>query len=175
MNEKQTQVLLVSMPFAAVERPSLALGLLSAILQRAGIETSTEYANLRFLEQLSPRDYVLVEKVPPDNCFGDWIFARKVFGYDDDNTDEYIDGLMENVPLFARLDRDRFAKRIRNIRAQGEEFIDSIADRVVAAQPRIVACSSTFQQHLASLALLKRVKERNPGIVTLIGGANKWA
>src|SRR5262249_48072042 len=37
---------------------------------------------------------------------------------------------------------------------------------------RIVGCSSMFQQHCASLALLKRVRELSPETVTLIGGAN---
>lgn len=42
----------------------------------------------------------------------------------------------------------------------------------VARGPRIVGCSSVFQQHCASLALLKRIRELRPSIVLLMGGAN---
>src|SRR5262249_23085465 len=45
-------------------------------------------------------------------------------------------------------------------------------DRIAAARPRIVGFTSVFQQHLASLALARRLKARLPGTVVVIGGAN---
>ena len=57
-------------------------------------------------------------------------------------------------------------------RAEATAFIDQIAEHVVKQRPRIVGCSSVFQQHCASLALLRRVQEIDPSIVTMLGGAN---
>ena len=51
-------------------------------------------------------------------------------------------------------------------------FIDWCADRIVAAEPRIVGLTSVFQQHLASLALAKRLKARLPDTHIVMGGAN---
>jgi magnesium-protoporphyrin IX monomethyl ester (oxidative) cyclase len=47
-----------------------------------------------------------------------------------------------------------------------------LARAIVAGSPRIVGCSSVFQQHCASLALLKRIRELRPQTVLLMGGAN---
>ena len=47
-----------------------------------------------------------------------------------------------------------------------------MAERSSRDEPRIVGCSSVFQQHCASLALLKRIRELSPDTVLLMGGAN---
>ena len=73
-------VRLIQMPFAAVERPSLGLGLLSARLQRAGIATGVEYANLEFAARLGLGRYRLVEVTRNDDLLGEWIFAPAAFG-----------------------------------------------------------------------------------------------
>ncbi|MBD2131920.1 cobalamin B12-binding domain-containing protein [Sphaerospermopsis sp. FACHB-1094] len=51
-------------------------------------------------------------------------------------------------------------------------IIDRVARAVLELNPRIVSCSSTFQQNCASLALLRRIRELNPAIATIMGGAN---
>jgi hypothetical protein len=43
---------------------------------------------------------------------------------------------------------------------------------VLATGARVVGCTSTFEQHVASLALLRRIRELDPGVVTMLGGAN---
>ncbi|MFB2982171.1 RiPP maturation radical SAM C-methyltransferase [Microseira sp. BLCC-F43] len=51
-------------------------------------------------------------------------------------------------------------------------FVDRVAQAILAQKPRIVSCTSTFGQHVASLALLRRIRELAPEVITLIGGAN---
>ena len=63
-------------------------------------------------------------------------------------------------------------RAVLGARDAAREFIDWCADRVVEAQPRIVGFTSVFQQHLASLALAKRVKARLPDTFIVMGGAN---
>ncbi|MFH2047556.1 MAG: RiPP maturation radical SAM C-methyltransferase [Pseudomonadota bacterium] len=172
MIKGQTDIMLVNMPFVAIERPSLALGILSSLLRAGNINVTNLYANILFLKTIKKQDYILVEKIPPENSFGDWIFSGKVFPETNENSDDYINALIDNVPLFKRLDKATFKQRILTIREAGEAFVEEIARLVLSEKPRILACTSTFQQHLASLALLKTVKERNPDIITLIGGAN---
>ena len=52
------------------------------------------------------------------------------------------------------------------------EFIEEVAQRIVRSGARVVGCGSTFQQHCASLALLRRLKELQPELITVLGGAN---
>ena len=51
-------------------------------------------------------------------------------------------------------------------------FVERCVDEILASVPRIVGFSSSFQQHAASLAVAKRLKERAPQTIVLFGGAN---
>ena len=53
-----------------------------------------------------------------------------------------------------------------------EAIVEATAARIVHMGARVVAASSAFAQQCASLAILKRVKELDPSIVTLMGGYN---
>src|SRR3954454_17752260 len=61
---------------------------------------------------------------------------------------------------------------MRWVRGHCVAYVEHLADAIVARRPRIVGCSSVFQQHCASLALLKRIRELKPDTVLLMGGAN---
>ncbi|MGO7719088.1 hypothetical protein, partial [Rhizobium johnstonii] len=59
---------LVNMPMSAVERPSLALGLLKSVLTQAGMKSKTAYANICFLEYAGLADYSALETSPPEEA-----------------------------------------------------------------------------------------------------------
>jgi ribosomal peptide maturation radical SAM protein 1 len=61
---------------------------------------------------------------------------------------------------------------MRWVRAQSVAYVDRLAEAILTRRPRIVGCSSLFQQHCASLALLKRIHELSPDTILLMGGAN---
>jgi hypothetical protein len=58
----------VNMPFAAIQRPAIVLGLLKAILEDAGIQSTTLYANIHFAQaraatyglKLQPRSFMFL-------------------------------------------------------------------------------------------------------------------
>jgi ribosomal peptide maturation radical SAM protein 1 len=58
------------------------------------------------------------------------------------------------------------------MRDAATNFVDRTARQILELHPGIVGCSSTFLQTTSSLALLKRIRELDPSIVTMIGGAN---
>src|SRR5262249_13211091 len=66
----------------------------------------------------------------------------------------------------------RFVDSLERLRAYAPSFVDEVARAVLARRPRIVGCSSTFEQHCASLALLRRIRELDPSVITMLGGAN---
>ncbi|MBX5020859.1 RiPP maturation radical SAM C-methyltransferase, partial [Rhizobium lentis] len=51
-------------------------------------------------------------------------------------------------------------------------FIDWTCGKILKERPAMVGCTSTFNQHVPSLALLRRLSELARGLITLMGGAN---
>jgi ribosomal peptide maturation radical SAM protein 1 len=165
-------ITLVSMPFAEVQRPSIALGLLRASLADTGLRSEVVYGNLRFAEAIGLVSYQAMQATPTDHLLGEWCFAagllRDVPGKDDEYLDLVLDVRCRGFP--ATLEQRKHL--MRWVRAQSAPFVNQLAEAIVARGPRIVGCSSMFQQHCASLALLKRLRELSPDMVLLMGGAN---
>ena len=51
-------------------------------------------------------------------------------------------------------------------------YLDALVEGFGRQPARVVAFSSTFQQNAASFALARRLKQRRPELVTVVGGAN---
>lgn len=167
---------LVLMPYVDLRSPSLALGLLQAILKGQGFSARTVHACLDFAEMAGLGVQYQVMK-GGRWLAGDWSFARAAFGPDHLDDEGYLRFVFERwVRRYpAReltVDPERFRQGLLNLRAQADRFVAQLTPRILAMGPRVVACSSTFQQHVASLALLRAVKAQAPEVVTLLGGAN---
>ncbi|MCP4217843.1 MAG: RiPP maturation radical SAM protein 1, partial [bacterium] len=115
---------------------------------------------------------------------GEWIFSQKAFPneYFPDfnvNEGEYLALAQEiikltfnNEQLKQILEGKTFADYFCDLRRQASLFIDMEAQRILQLKPRIVGCSSTFQNHCFSLALLLKIRQLAPGVITMMGGAN---
>lgn len=172
---QNVEVCLVNMPYAHVMRPSIALGILKSCLLREGICCHVEYANLRFAEAVGVGVNSLMMQLRTDSLVGEWTFAGAAFRDDRDTLNDLL-GITHlfqppNLPAGALDDRE-YATVFRQMRNFAPHFVDRIARDLLYRRPKIVGCTSTFEQHCAALALLRRVKELDPAVVTLIGGAN---
>jgi ribosomal peptide maturation radical SAM protein 1 len=165
-------VVLVNMPFAEVQRPSIALGLLHASLKETEIRSEVVYANLSFAETVGLASYQALQATATDHLLGEWCFSANLFLENQDRDEEYLNLVLEartqGLPPLLKQRKEV----MRWIRGQTSAFIDRLAETIVGGGPRIVGCSSVFQQHCASLALLNRIHELNPEIVLIMGGAN---
>ena len=152
-------VVLVSMPFAEVQRPSIALGLLHASLRNTDIQSEVVYANFGLAERIGLVAYQAMQNVPTDHLLGEWCFASRLFPTTEASDEEYLNLVLEvrchNFPAGLEERKDQ----MRWVRRQCAAFIDWLADVILAKNPKLVGCSSVFQQHCASLALLKRIHE----------------
>ena len=161
-------VTLVTMPFAELATPSVAIGILKAALDQDGIRTEAVEGQILFSERIGPGAYSSM-KGGLTLLVGDWLFSKVAFPEfcpDDSVYLEHVGAtLRPNDPQ--RLSEDLYA-----MRAEAAAFVDDLAQRIVGGQPDIVACTSVFQQHCASLALLRRVKELSLPVLTMIGGSN---
>jgi len=173
-------VCLVTMPYASPTRPSMALGLLKAILAEGGITASVAYANLWFAEAVGLRRYSLcASNLPIVFLAGEWTFAGAAF-HDDPRRAERDAEYLRQVrqasdgypQVWSGARGAEFTADLLALRAAATEFVDEAARRVLATGARVVGCTSTFEQHVASLALLRRVRELDPGVITMLGGAN---
>jgi ribosomal peptide maturation radical SAM protein 1 len=61
---------------------------------------------------------------------------------------------------------------LQSMAAAAAPWTDRLADAIAKRAFRAVGCTTTFEQTAASVALLNRIKQRRPEVVTLLGGAN---
>ena len=160
-------VVLVLMPYASVERPSVALSTLKAVLTRAEILTRVVYGNLRFADRIGVMAYESINTSTISNRIGEWTFAAVAFPDADLCPTEYLRRLRDIVGESPGLE-----EQLLEVRRLAQEFVHEMAREVLRHRPRIVGCSSVFQQQCASLALLRRIRELDPAVVTMLGGGN---
>lgn len=177
----ETEVVLVSMPFAPVLAPSLALGLLKAALLRAGIKARTHHFSLRFAEIIGgPLYAAIADETQTHDLVGEWVFSDALFHHQTAaDVDRYVADILrgragsraEDCHYFPPVSEGLVAGILR-ARGRAEDFLAECAEAVVAERPRLVGFSSIFQQQVASLALARRVKELRPEALIVFGGAN---
>lgn len=165
-------VVLVSMPFAEVQRPSIALGLLHASLAETNIQSEVVYGNFGLAERIGLIAYQAMQLAPTDHLLGEWCFAGYLFPIDEAKDDEYLNLVLEIRCTGFPAELEQRKEQMLWVRRQSLAYVDWLAGAIVAKNPKIVGCSSVFQQHCASLALLKRIHELDPEMILMMGGAN---
>ncbi len=181
--EPLPSVVLVNPPFASVDKPSLGLGSLQAVLKRDGIEARTLYLNLVMAEYCIPRVYEQMAKGPlssPEHLFGEWLFSPWLWSDEPSRADLEIVGPdrsfvrrafgatpyrpkgFETSPIgFARV-----------IRGKIPRFLKACLEAYDWSNVRLLGFTSSFQQHVCSLVLGRLIKKTAPGLVMVMGGAN---
>ncbi|MGB8508914.1 MAG: RiPP maturation radical SAM C-methyltransferase [Pyrinomonadaceae bacterium] len=169
-------VCLLSMPFPPLNQPSMALGLLKAALLESGISVKTLYPCLWFAEEIGLDVYYFISESKQEFLAGEWTFAGVAFPDFNPDHEAYLDTVFSAPVSRGLLQRSRFGSDPRHALRQAREaapgFVELVARRVLEHRPKIVGCTSTFMQHCASLAILRKIHELDPGVVTVLGGAN---
>jgi hypothetical protein len=155
------------MPWALLEFPSIALGILSSVLKGADIAPIVRSYNLLFVdfvqrregagaELMSLQDYRDLANLSPGRGLGDWIFAVPPFRPISPEEDErYFELLHRNSSLSREL-----TDKARRLRDLIPAFIDVCVDDVLQHDPALVGFSTTFNQNVSSLLLARRIKDR---------------
>jgi ribosomal peptide maturation radical SAM protein 1 len=164
------RVLLISMPFGALERPALSLGLLKAHCARFDVPCDTRYLYFDFVEHVGLGDYLWLcsDSVPYTAFVGEWLFAAALYGARPYADAAYVDEVLCRTWKLKETD----LARLRRMRAKVEPFLDSCVQSVQWTDYTLVGFTSVFQQNLASLALAARVKRYYPQVTIAFGGAN---
>ena len=141
-------------------------------------ESNTKPSTTHF--HLQTQSEHLITEFYPDRSLllGEWIFSQALFGPSEppeyfrslefDTEKKYVNNYV-NYPDISPKSLIQEAIRAGKF---SDEFITNCAEDILLREPKIVALASMFQQNTASLALAKRLKSRNPNLVTIMGGAN---
>ncbi|KUL28492.1 radical SAM protein [Actinoplanes awajinensis subsp. mycoplanecinus] len=153
------------MPFADLYRPSIQLGLLTAIAGRHGFPVRTLHAHLEFGAQIGAGLYQSLA-LHRGRMTGEWLFSAAAFGGSaPDPDDRFLADFATELPAPPDTLRE-----LRTVAVPA--FLDRLLDTEDWESVRVAGFTSTFQQNAASFALARRLKQRHPGIVTVFGGAN---
>lgn len=165
------RVALVCMPFASAKIPSIQIGLMSAIAEKAGFETDAYYFNVDLAAQLTPAIYEQMCE-HRGNMTGEWLFAGAAFGADcPKEAGEFLARFSSESEWAKRIGKDaKFLEELRD--GVLPAFTEDCLARVDWSQYGAVGFSSTFQQNVACLALARRIKQQHPGVQIIFGGAN---
>lgn len=163
------RVLLVSMPFAALERPSLGLGLLQAELRASGVVCDACYLAYPLADLIGLEEYLWISSELPYVAFaGDWLFTASLYGPRPHADARYVQRVLRDE---WRLGEAQIA-RLNRLRAYCEPYLSHCLDAVPWGQYDVVGFTSTFEQNIASLSLARRLKARHPQLAIAFGGAN---
>jgi len=165
----EERVLLLSMPFGAVERPSLALGLLGAHCARAGVRCETRYLTIEFAQAVGLADYTWVVNELPYTAFaGEWVFAEALYGPRPEADEQYLGGVLRGT--WGLTDDD--VRRLLGVRRQVAPFLADRVAELAAGDHTFVGLTSVFHQNVPSLALARLLKAARPDVTIAFGGAN---
>jgi ribosomal peptide maturation radical SAM protein 1 len=179
--QQKADVVFINMPFAPL-LPSIGLSLLKASIAPLNISTKVCYFTLRFAQQIGVSFYNEIsdgKKTSICDLVGEWIFSGTLF----DSTSADVENFVEDVlrgrspahkiayPQIKPLPED-FIQDILHVRSLTDDFLNLCLEEILSYQPRFVAFTSTFHQHVAALSLAKRIKAQAPNVFIEFGGAN---
>jgi ribosomal peptide maturation radical SAM protein 1 len=161
------------MPWASVNKPSLALGILreATVAKLPEADIKVVYGNLEYVDWLLDRrdfdlvDYDYYSVTSYFQGCGDWIFSSALYDDPGWRIDEFERYMGE------RTNPERIAQAV-SLHKIAPDFIASFAGQIAALEPDVVGFTTAFQQNTAALATAREVKRLCPGAVMVFGGAN---
>ena len=152
------------MPYSSLTHPSLALGLIEKYILAYGHQPEVIYGNLAFANIIGLAEYDAIDNSYFEQLIGEWTFSRAAFPEKKQHDDEFFALFSDITP--------KLIKQLLSVRESAETYIKTLSNDILKHSPKIVACTSTFQQNCASLALLREIKKQSPNTITILGGAN---
>jgi ribosomal peptide maturation radical SAM protein 1 len=167
------KIALINMPFSVLALPSIGLTQLKSVVdEKYGEQVSVDmhYFNLDFAQYLGLQANNMIMNLPSLNNTGirDWFFRQAAFPELEDNTEEYFRRYLPQANSEIQMYR-----QFISLKRQGlDGFLDSLVTTYKLDEANIVGFTSMFHQNVASFALARKIKERNPKVITVMGGAN---
>jgi ribosomal peptide maturation radical SAM protein 1 len=167
------RIALVNMPFAAVNTPSIGLTQLRSVVHkrlRDRVSVDILYINQDFARHFNRHLYQAVTEMGEhhNSGLGDWFFRQAAFPNLPDNTQEYLQRYYPQRSQQALTYRTIIQEKRKRV----PDFLSNVISRYELDNADLVGFTSMFAQNVSSFALARMIKERNPGVITVMGGAN---
>jgi ribosomal peptide maturation radical SAM protein 1 len=167
------KISLLNMPFASLSMPSLALTQLTSVVKRRfgdqvrvrNLYLNHEFAHYLGLDLYSPMTSSLAAN---NSGLGDWFFRQAAFPDQSDNCREYFERYFPSPDA----ETEVRLKSVVSKRAPLDRFVQALVVKFGLHEEDLVGFTSMFAQNAASFAMARHIKEKNPKVVTVIGGAN---
>lgn len=167
------KIILVTMPWAALDVPSLACGILKRVVADAmsTASVSVEYANLVYFDwaakrhHLDTKAYNYYSLLSYFKGTGDWIFSSALYNDPTWRVAEFQEARRGDIT-------DELQELSIMLHTSAPEWIEEYARYLVGQDPDVIGLTTTFQQNTASLALSNAIKRVHPETVVILGGAN---
>jgi magnesium-protoporphyrin IX monomethyl ester (oxidative) cyclase len=170
-------ILLVVPPFAMASRPVLSVSQMKTTLAAAGFSAKVLYLNLRFAERIGWDSFEWMSRRLYQHLFGEFIFSCVLFQRSKHDVQRYVDRVLGSLPpeevvLPQYHSNLSTTEKLQHLVGEAAEFCREAGREILAHDPWIAGFTSSFHQNCASLSLIREIKERRPGVITAIGGAN---
>lgn len=166
------KIALVNMPLGNLHLPSVALTQLRAVVEKrfgGRVSADIHYLNQQFALYLGLPAYTELNSFSHHaSGLGEWFFREAAFPDAPDTSDEYF---QRYYPLHDP--RNRMLKAAVDQKRGGlTQHFDQMIDRYGLDRMDMVGFTSMFSQNVATIAMARLIKARNPGVVVVMGGAN---
>jgi ribosomal peptide maturation radical SAM protein 1 len=160
--------LIIVPPFAALDRAVLGPHLLQACAKRSGMRVGVFYANMAFAALIGEEVYTeLCECSPSSALMGERIFCSAAYGMPPLGHEAAT--LLNNLEKFELKVRP---EQLLDVERAAHRWAEDVARAVVHKGYSLVGCTSLFEQTSAAVAVLTRIKQFAPRVITVLGGGN---
>jgi ribosomal peptide maturation radical SAM protein 1 len=166
------KIVLLNLPFAAYHLPSIGLTQIKSVVDQQfsdQVDLRLAYANMDFAAWIGPDLYERLGGSGEhlQSGFPEWFFREAAFPGAPDNTEEYFGRYYPSHSEGAR----QFRRAILEKRREVGTVLDGLVDRYALDRADVVGFTSMFFENSVAFALARRIKARNPGVITVLGGA----
>jgi ribosomal peptide maturation radical SAM protein 1 len=173
--DSRSRVLLISMPWAPLEEPSLGLAILKARLAECGITCTVAHLNIFLLKYVKVESY---ERIGGIYAFNDFMFTQ-VFEGDNLASDQRAALAQMSTYHYGRKDLEvnagetpsrvvEYALKVRNEAVPA--FLADCMGLVERTPSTMIGFTCMYDQTIASLALASLIKRRYPDKLIVLGG-----
>jgi ribosomal peptide maturation radical SAM protein 1 len=167
------RISLVNLPFISLTTPSIALTQLRSAIQakfQEKVSVDLTYLSHDFGKFIGVELYHYISDSMEALYagLGDWFFRREAFPELSDNAEIYLRRYYSG--------KSGMSQQVKNLIAQKRPKLDAFLDEMITKyaldQADMVGFTSMFMQNVAAFAMARKLKQRNPNVIIVIGGAN---
>lgn len=158
-------ILLISPPFASIDRPSLGLHIVQSIARQSGLKADVYYATVHAAAHLGEARYADVAFSAPLHLLGERVFSAAAFP-------DAVFGSELYAAAEPSLAADVALEKWSAIEAACSDWMTAFDDVIRSTRFTVYGFTSMFAQNTAAIALARRVRALKPEATIILGGAN---